>query len=176
MLTKIQEALPRAVNTEATASIHYDIILSPTYRVPMLYIHISDPRHRFPPTLDTLYQYLIPPQYASQTQDVGVLGGITVTVRHSFRSLYIRVSGRCRANSQQDHRIESRPVFFIHPCRTVEVMEASAGGSDVGTDEYLVLWIGAMGKCVGLDVPLALALPFQIKKSERRGKKETKYE
>jgi ubiquitin-like-conjugating enzyme ATG10 len=47
-------------------------------------------------------------------------------------------------------------VFFIHPCQTAEVMEASVGRKDVTPEEYLIMWIGALGKCVGLNVPLAL--------------------
>jgi ubiquitin-like-conjugating enzyme ATG10 len=52
--------------------------------------------------------------------------------------------------------MSNRPVFFIHPCQTTEVMEASVGKRDVTAAEYLLIWIGAMGKCVGLDIPLAL--------------------
>lgn len=62
------------------AVIHYDILLSPTYRVPVLYINISDPQHRFPPTMATLYEYLIPPHFKSETQNIGVIGAITITV------------------------------------------------------------------------------------------------
>jgi hypothetical protein len=69
--------------------------------------------------------------------------------------------------AHQDHPIESRPVFFIHPCRTAEVMEVSVGGRDVTAAEYLLLWIGAMGKCVGLDVPFALASEPLIHKDKR---------
>lgn len=115
-----------------TPLIHYDILLSPTYRVPTLYFHISDPLHRFPPTMSTLYAHLVAPAYVDQTKDVGVVGGITVA----------------------DHPVENRPVFFVHPCRTAEVMEASAGGIEILPFEYLTMWIGAIGKSVGLDVPI----------------------
>lgn len=46
----------------------------------------------------------------------------------------------------------------MHPCRTSEVMEAVKGGNTVGIEEYLMLWIGAFGKCVGLDAPMELAM------------------
>jgi ubiquitin-like-conjugating enzyme ATG10 len=36
-------------------------------------------------------------------------------------------------------------------------MEASAGGREVAVEEYLMLWMGAMGRCVGLEVPFAVA-------------------
>ncbi|KAF2134164.1 hypothetical protein P153DRAFT_280972 [Dothidotthia symphoricarpi CBS 119687] len=115
-------------------TIHNSIILSPTYRVPVLYIHISDSQHRYPPTMINLYSYIIPPQFKVQTEHVGVMGGITVT----------------------DHPVTNSPVFFIHPCRTAEVMQAIVGEREVSAGEYLMLWIGALGKCVGLNVPLAL--------------------
>jgi ubiquitin-like-conjugating enzyme ATG10 len=51
----------------------------------------------------------------------------------------------------------NRPVFFIHPCRTAEVMEAIVGRRTVAAYDYLLLWIGAIGKSVGLNVPLTLA-------------------
>jgi ubiquitin-like-conjugating enzyme ATG10 len=63
------------------AVIHYDIILSPVYRVPVLYCSISDPQHRYPPTMSTLYEHLIPSQFKAQTESGGVIGGITMNVR-----------------------------------------------------------------------------------------------
>ena len=35
-------------------------------------------------------------------------------------------------------------------------MEASRGGREVSSYEYMLLWIGAMGRCVGLNTPLEL--------------------
>ncbi|KAF1971399.1 hypothetical protein BU23DRAFT_470806 [Bimuria novae-zelandiae CBS 107.79] len=125
-------------SSPATPLIHYDIILSPTYRVPTLYVHIADPLHRFPPTMSTLYTHVLDPAYINQTKGSGVLGGITTA----------------------DHPVEARPVFFVHPCRTAEVMLACAGGKekDMEAWDYLVMWIGAMGKAVGLDVPKELVV------------------
>lgn len=62
-------------------SVHYDVVLSPTYQVPVLYFALSDIQHRYPPTMETLYSHLIPPAMRAQTEHVGVIGGITVTVR-----------------------------------------------------------------------------------------------
>jgi len=61
-------------------TVHYDMILSPTYRVPVLYISTHDPLHRYPPTLDTLYTHLVPDHFRPQTESVGIIGGITITV------------------------------------------------------------------------------------------------
>jgi hypothetical protein len=55
-------------------------VLDPTYRVPTLYIHVVDAMKRYPPTMATLYSHIISPQYATETKDVGVLGGVTVIV------------------------------------------------------------------------------------------------
>jgi ubiquitin-like-conjugating enzyme ATG10 len=35
-------------------------------------------------------------------------------------------------------------------------MEASVGKRNATAEEYLMIWIGALGNCVGLNVPLAL--------------------
>jgi ubiquitin-like-conjugating enzyme ATG10 len=63
--------------------IHYDIVLSPTYRVPVLYFAVSDTQYRCPPTMETLYSLVIPPHFKPQTESVGVIGGVTVTVSSS---------------------------------------------------------------------------------------------
>ncbi|OWY48047.1 hypothetical protein AALT_g7701 [Alternaria alternata] len=129
-----EEALDTTVVPQPV--VDYDVVLSQVYRVPVLYISIRDPQHRYPPTMTTLYEHLVPLQFKAQTENVGVIGGITIT----------------------DHPATNRPVFFIHPCQTAGVMEASLD-RNVTADEYLMIWIGAMGKAVGLDVPLQLARP-----------------
>jgi ubiquitin-like-conjugating enzyme ATG10 len=67
--------------TQPQTLIVYDILLSPIYRVPVLYFKLSDPQHRFPQTMATLYEHVIPAQYRAQTEHVGVIGGITIAVR-----------------------------------------------------------------------------------------------
>jgi hypothetical protein len=57
---------------------------------------------------------------------------------------------------RQDHPATNRPVFFIHPCQTAEVMAASVGGQNITAYDYLLIWVGALGKFVGLDVPMSL--------------------
>jgi ubiquitin-like-conjugating enzyme ATG10 len=69
------------VVTSSPAVVHYDVVLSPVYRVPVLYFSISDPQHRYPPTMDTLYEHLIPRQFKAQTESGGVIGGVSVNVR-----------------------------------------------------------------------------------------------
>lgn len=84
--------------------VHYDILLSLSYRVPVLYFSISDSQHRYPPSLDTLYSYIIPPAFRAQTKHVGVIGGITMAVRfHGLREpkLSLRVSRTIQPRTSQ---------------------------------------------------------------------------
>jgi ubiquitin-like-conjugating enzyme ATG10 len=133
---EVEENDDEVLNTSRNipALIHYDIILSPVYQAPVLYFGISDPLHRYPPTMTTLYEHLIPSHFKAQAENAGVIGGVTIN----------------------DHPSTNRPVFFIHPCQTAEVMEASVGNKAITAEEYLLIWVGALGGCVGLNVPLAL--------------------
>lgn len=146
------EALHVVSGSLTRALIHYDIILSPVYRMPILYIHVSDSLHRYPPTMTTLQEHLIPPQFRAQTDGGGVLGGVSVNVSTESALCATLETHGC----VQVHPVTDAPVFFIHPCQTAEVMQASVGKRHVTPEEYLLIWIGAMGKCVGLNVPLAL--------------------
>ena len=72
------EALETCAETQTL--IHYDIFLSPVYRTPVLYINISDPQHRYSPTMATLYSHLIPSYFKAQAENGGVIGGVSITV------------------------------------------------------------------------------------------------
>jgi ubiquitin-like-conjugating enzyme ATG10 len=84
ILTYDQEALIQLPTHQVT--VEYDVVLSPSYQVPVLYFNIKDLSHRSPPTMDTLYRHLIPPHFKAQTENVGVIGGITIAVR-SLRAI-----------------------------------------------------------------------------------------
>ena len=64
----------------AQATVVYDIILSPVGQVPVLYFSIHDSLHRYPPTMTTLYEHLVAPHFRPQTQNTGVIGGISMAV------------------------------------------------------------------------------------------------
>ncbi|KAF2199814.1 hypothetical protein GQ43DRAFT_375335 [Delitschia confertaspora ATCC 74209] len=74
------EALRHRPSDTDEAVLEYDIILSPSYQVPVLYFSIKDPLFRYPLTTETLYEYIIPEHFRRQISDVGVIGGITLTV------------------------------------------------------------------------------------------------
>ena len=62
------------------------------------------------------------------------------------------------ADENQDHPATNKPVFFIHPCQTAEVMEATVEDRVITAGAYMMVWIGALGKHVGLNVPLAFVI------------------
>jgi ubiquitin-like-conjugating enzyme ATG10 len=78
------EALLRT-NLLPTLQVDYDIVLSPTYQVPVLYFVLRWHNHPGPVGLDAVYQYVVPKQYRQQLQSVGVMGGISCGVgAHTF--------------------------------------------------------------------------------------------
>lgn len=76
--TSPQEALVRT-DGRPTLHIEYEILLSSTYQVPVLYftLHRDD---QGPIGLDGVYQYLVPEPYRKQLKSVGVMGGISFGV------------------------------------------------------------------------------------------------
>lgn len=130
-----EEALQLRVPANHGLMVEYDIVLSPTYQVPVLYFRIRDAGCAFPPSIDTLYQYVIPEQFKSQVEGFGIIGGITMT----------------------EHPVTNLPVFFVHPCNTAAALEASFHQGEITPEQYMQLWIGTVGWHVGLRVPIAIA-------------------
>ena len=62
------------------SSVEYHILHSTSYRVPVLYFFV----HSFPPvisqSIDTVYEHLVPKHLQPGIRDVGVMGGIGMTV------------------------------------------------------------------------------------------------
>lgn len=73
-----QEALIRA-KPQPSLQIDYDILLSPTYQVPILYFGLKWHNHG-PLGLDEVYQYVVPERYRQELKSVGVMGGISMGV------------------------------------------------------------------------------------------------
>ena len=141
-----EEALFRSPQTTGDSLlIYYDIIHSPTYQMPVLYLTFSQRPSQQPgperpktiPSLDKLYTLLTPASLEPQLRTGGVLGALSMT----------------------DHPITGLPAYFVHPCRTAEAMVAVTGDRDrdVKPAECLLLWLGLVGRGVGLDVSVALA-------------------
>ncbi|KAF3394358.1 hypothetical protein F1880_005390 [Penicillium rolfsii] len=125
-----QEALVRT-NLQPTLQIDYDIVLSPTYQVPVLYFVLRWHNHQGPVGLDAVYQYVVPKQHKQPLQSVGVMGGISFGY----------------------HPESGAPAFFVHPCNTADAMAQVADGQSVTTGTYLLIWLGLVGQSVNLHVP-----------------------
>lgn len=113
----------------------YDIIHSPSFEVPVLYLTLKNLPSGRPPSIDKLYQILVPDGHKASMQAVGQMGALSLT----------------------EHPVTGTSVYFVHPCRTREAMEPVLNGRRVNAEEYVVLWLGTIGASVGLDVPVSLA-------------------
>ncbi|KAK1074885.1 hypothetical protein LTR12_002404 [Friedmanniomyces endolithicus] len=125
-----EEALERSPSVaRPELVVLYDIVYSPSYRVPVLYL-----THRSDPSAD-MHELLTPALYKPQLRGTGPLGALSMT----------------------DHPVTGIPAYFVHPCRTAEGMAAVGGMSAQEPVEYLLLWLGLVGPGVGLAIPVALA-------------------
>ena len=134
------EILSPSIRSDEYAQVVYDVVHSPSYQVPILYLtvtHLSarSSRSGHSPSLDQVYDLLVPPSHRPQMEAVGVMGALSMT----------------------DHPITGLPAYFVHPCRTVEAMTAVLGGTSVDPEAYLLMWMGLVGGSVGLHVPVELA-------------------
>lgn len=99
-----QEAL---VRPHPSLQIDYDIVLSPTYQVPVLYFGLRSHSHG-PLGLDEVYQYVVPEQYRQELKSVGVMGGISMGV------------GAC--SDPRDKRAHVLFFSFFSPCSTIQLL------------------------------------------------------
>lgn len=130
----------------------YDTIHSPTYQVPVLYLTFvkADSNKSIPlPSPDEIYYIIVSESLKAPMRDVGVMGALSMT----------------------EHPITGMPAYFVHPCRTQEVMAPLLGVEDLKSNtgdpiKYLMLWLGVIGASVGLSVPVRVAKEFAEKRGE----------
>ncbi|KAG9248316.1 hypothetical protein BJ878DRAFT_54001 [Calycina marina] len=126
------DGLPQYTTYARQPYVTYEIHLHPTYRTPTLWFTLHDlPMGEPTFNLDSVYRYLVPPEYKSGLRAAGITGGISAAL----------------------NPVTDIPAFFIHPCQTGEAMEKL----DCSIDNYLMMWIGLVGGCVGLWVPKEMA-------------------
>jgi len=114
----------------------YDIVHSPSYQVPVLYITLSGLGVTSQHSPEDMYKLLVPEAYKEQIRAVGVMGALSMT----------------------EHPLTGLPAYFVHPCRTQDAMIAVGDDSNhCSAISYLTRWIGLVGSSVGLYVPIALA-------------------
>lgn len=133
-----EEALDRSNSEIEPFLVNYDIVLSPTYQVPVLYVTFEDTRLglRHLPSPVEVYDLLVPESYRPQIDGIGVMGALSLT----------------------DHPVLGCPAYFMHPCRTAEAMKQVSGGLNLEPEDYLLRWFGLIGQGVGLEIPIELAV------------------
>ena len=146
-----------------SSSVEYQIIYSPSYRVPVLYLLLHNLPSPGPKGIDAVYEYLVPRGQHEILQELGVLGGIGMIVsppRASFLTLGANLT--CSLFIQ-NHPGNGLPCPWVHPCNTAEAMREiiSSMKRQVSPQEYLMIWIGLVGNTVGLTVPKELALAMK---------------
>ncbi|KAJ4421395.1 E2-like conjugating enzyme atg10 [Gnomoniopsis sp. IMI 355080] len=111
----------------------YEIHLHPTYQAPCLWfsldrLPVDEPAFN----IDTVFRRLVPDQYKDSLRRVGNIGGI----------------------SADHHPVTGVPSFFVHPCLLGDAMS----NFDCSKEDYLMVWLGLVGGCVGLWVPKEMAM------------------
>ncbi|KAK8126256.1 uncharacterized protein PG998_002015 [Apiospora kogelbergensis] len=113
--------------------VRYEIHYHPTYRAPCLWFSLHDlPGEEAAFDIDTVLRRLVPDQYKDSLRRTGSIGGI----------------------SADHHPLTGVPSFFVHPCLLSDAM----AGFDCSKEDYLMVWLGLVGGCVGLWVPKEMAL------------------
>ncbi|KAL2255875.1 hypothetical protein VTK26DRAFT_2551 [Humicola hyalothermophila] len=113
--------------------VQYEIHLHPTYQAPCLWFSLHDLPNNEPAFhIDTVFRRLVPDQYKDGLRNAAPIGGI----------------------SADHHPVTGLPSFFVHPCLLGEAMSRF----DCDKENYLMVWLGLVGGCVGLWVPAEMAL------------------
>ncbi|KAK4129580.1 hypothetical protein N657DRAFT_563855 [Parathielavia appendiculata] len=131
-----QQEHPQKHDPFRAGYVRYEIHLHPVYQAPCLWFSLHDlPAGEQEQALhiDTVFRRLVPEQFkAGLRASVGRIGGISV----------------------DHHPVTGVPCFFVHPCLLGEAMERF----DCSKENYLMVWLGLVGGCVGLWVPAEMVL------------------
>lgn len=145
-----------AANYDHTRVVQCDIAYSPAYQVPVLYLTFAERSTNQSvaiPSPDEVYAILVPNDFKSPMQSVGVMGAL----------------------SMAEHPITGTPAYFVHPCRTQEALSplldnANSYAKPGNGTPYLLLWFGVVGASVGLSVPISVAKLFADASGDAVGK------
>ncbi|KAG9626641.1 hypothetical protein KCU61_g8158, partial [Aureobasidium melanogenum] len=122
-----EEAIIKYSQNGSFVTVHYDILLSPSYRVPVVYMTASPPL-----PVSQFFDLVVPHHFRDAMRETGVMGALSMT----------------------DHPLTGMPAYFVHPCRTADTMCATKSG-DIHVQDYMLLWLGIVGASVGLNVSSA---------------------
>jgi ubiquitin-like-conjugating enzyme ATG10 len=70
-----EEAIVKYSQTDSFVTVHYDILLSPSYRVPVVYMTASPPV-----SLSQFFDLVVPHHFRDAMREVGVMGALSMTV------------------------------------------------------------------------------------------------
>ncbi|KAI3331864.1 hypothetical protein HD806DRAFT_529637 [Xylariaceae sp. AK1471] len=133
-----KEVLSRRSSKASRASFQsshvvYEIHLHPTYRAPCLWFSLHNlPMDESPLDIDTVFRRLVPDHFKHALRGQGAIGGISI----------------------EHHPITGVPTFFVHPC----FLGDTIARFDCSKEDYLMVWLGLVGGCVGLWVPKQMAM------------------
>ncbi|KPM43840.1 hypothetical protein AK830_g2697 [Neonectria ditissima] len=132
-LTGAQAALVKQPSRLDVGVVEYEIHLHPTYRVPCLWFTLRGlPAHEPAFSIDTVFRRLVPDEYKAGLRALGGIGGI----------------------SADHHPVTGVPSFFVHPC----LLGDAISNFECDRTNYLMIWLGLVGGCVGLWVPKEMAI------------------
>ncbi|KAH0406173.1 hypothetical protein KCU90_g24314, partial [Aureobasidium melanogenum] len=112
-----EEAIIKYSQNGSFVTVHYDILLSPSYRVPVVYMTASPPL-----PVSQFFDLVVPHHFRDAMRETGVMGALSMT----------------------DHPLTGMPAYFVHPCRTADTMCATKS-SDIHVQDYMLLWLGIVG-------------------------------
>lgn len=144
------------IHTAEVAVIDFSITLSPTYCVPVLWFSLQSDREKKHPSLEQVYDCLVPELSQASLRGVGVMGGISTAVSSSLDATFGVIFHLLTALFLQHHPISDRPAFFLHPCNTHAALLAVRPNDSLTAEQYLMLWLGVVGSAVGLHIPSKL--------------------
>lgn len=143
-----QEAIIDHVPGRPEEHVAYEIYLHPTYRVPCLWFTLHNlPADEAAFSIDTVFRRLVPDEYKDGLRGLGGIGGISADVSLTFSPWQ---SNRARLTAlAQHHPVTGVPAFFVHPCLIGDALSRF----ECSRENYLIIWLGLVGGCVGLWVP-----------------------
>ncbi|KAI0904782.1 hypothetical protein F4823DRAFT_628340 [Ustulina deusta] len=143
MLISMEEADKEVLRHSSRASFQsahvvYEIHLHPTYQAPCLWFSLHNlPIDESPFDIDSVFRHLVPDHLKYVLRSQGAIGGISI----------------------EHHPITGVPTFFVHPCYLGDAM----ANFDCSKKDYLTVWLGLVGGCVGLWVPKEMAIELNAK-------------
>jgi len=125
----IRETFPCPSEPAREIRTDYHVLLPETWQVPVLYFAPLWNDIVEPLVLKDVYAFLVENSSKDAVENVGVMGGI----------------------SHGDHPILGTPYYFIHPCRTADLLQdIQKDNKDISHEQLLQVWLGLVGGVVNI--------------------------